>query len=157
MIVFKTPTLADCENLLSNLRPADREEIDAGGNCTAQEMMECLGNEDSFAVFTEGGDLICVYGVYPHPKDPKVGIVWLLGTPLLDLHLFVLCKRAPAVIEEWLKKYSVLSNITDKRNRRIIMWLRWLGFKFIADVDLRGHPFVQFVKVRPCAIPSASR
>jgi hypothetical protein len=153
MIHFRSPTPADCENLLANLRPADRAEIDKAGNITPQEMFAVAGNEDTFAVFTEGGDLICIYGVHPLPPQPHIGVVWLLGTRLLDSHLFCLCKRAPEVIRGWFEKYEILSNMTDRENRRIIMWLRWLGFSFTTSVEVRGHPFVQFVKVRPCVNP----
>jgi hypothetical protein len=148
MITFRSPTLADCEHLLANLRPADRAEIDKAGNLTAAEMFAVAQNEDTFAVTTEAGDLICIYGVHPLPPQPHIGIVWLLGTDLLDRYLLCLCKRAPAVIEGWFKKYRILSNMTDRENRRILMWLRWLGFTFVSDVAVRGHPFVQFVKER---------
>lgn len=155
MIRFRHLTLSDCAHLLSNLRDHDRREFERLGGISPESLYANRG--DSMAVETVGGELICAYGCTPHEVIPGAGIVWLMGTPLLDRFMFALCKRAREVVDGWLEQYQSLTNLCDVENLRIRTWLRWLGFRFTTTVPINGHPFQVFIKERPCATPSRSR
>jgi hypothetical protein len=143
MITLHSPTLEDCRHLMSNLRSRDRDEVLALGSGIDGDRLwqACREAHEAHSVY-EGDDLVCIFGVQPE------GIVWLLGTAHLDRRLLKLCKLAPAFIARWSQRFPKLFNMTDKRNTRIILWLRWLGFQFGESVDVNGHTFLLFSKVR---------
>jgi hypothetical protein len=160
MIEFQPATAFDCGVLFSNLRAHDRAEMEAAHpDLTAMDLWDaCKAPHEATAAFHDG-ELICIFGVSAHPVYADIGIPWLLGTPLLDGFMLHVCKLGRKYVAEWLQRYTVLTNLTDKRNRRIILWLRWLGFKFAPEEVPMGPnaiPFIQFFKVQPCVTPSAS-
>lgn len=139
MIRLTSPTESLCHSLMSNLRAHDRVEVEAlGRGTTGAVLWEAVKVAHEAHAVTIDRELVCIFGVQPD------GTVWLLGTPLLDRRLITLCKLAPAFINRWLNRFEFLSNITDQRNRRIVMWLRWLGFSFGEPFDLNGHTFLPF-------------
>jgi len=152
MITTAPPTVFDCQHLMSNLRPHDEAEVVALGGRTATELWDAVrASHEAQAVF-EDGKLVCIYGINPHPAK-CVGIVWLLGTPLLDSRMISLCKQAREVIARWQQSFAVLTNCTDSRNTRILVWLRWLGFRLVGAIPVNGHNFIQFEKTT-CATQS---
>jgi len=145
-------TVFDCNELVANLRTHDRAEVVAarGSMITALDLWASVEKcDERFSVFS-GDGLICIYGLAQHPTHPHVGVVWLLGTPLLDRHMFSLCREAKLMLAQWHKQYAVLTNMTDQRNRRILRWLKWLGFKFVNEVPIgpEAIPFIIFQSVR---------
>ena len=145
MITFRSPTMADCYNLAANLRDSDRDEmLAARGGITPGDLWGALRDRwDGKAAFAEDGKLICIFAVNPHPTE-GVGVPWLLGTPLLDRYMISVCSHARDVLKLWHKKFHTLTNFTDIRNRRILNWLRWLGFRFGDTVALNGCIFINF-------------
>ena len=150
MIEFKPATVFDCSALLSRLRTHDRAEMEAAHpHLTAMDLWDaCKAPHDATSAFTDAGELVCMFGVSTHPVRQDVGIPWLLGTPLLDRYMLSVCKIARERLAGWLQRYTVLTNLTDLRNRRIIMWLRWLGFSLGATIPVgpNATPFIQFSK-----------
>lgn len=150
MIRFTTTNVYHVTELLDNLRPDDRAEVEAArGTVTPMQLwadvkvaQHCITALDSH------NRVVCVYGLSRHPAQAEVGVVWLLGTALLDKHMFQLCKEARTVLASWHKKFPILTNFTDKRNTRVLRWLRWLGFTFGSTIDVRGHTFIQFTSNR---------
>jgi hypothetical protein len=149
VITFKPATSFDVSHLLKNLRPHDAAEIEATGGITEMKLWECIeGANEAYSVFTEDRELVCIFGINPHPVDQHQGIVWLLGTHLLDRHLKTLCKASTYWLKRWHTKYPVLTNHTDQRNKKVLRWLQWLGFKFI-NVNPVGPykvPFIHFIR-----------
>jgi hypothetical protein len=43
-----------------------------------------------------------------------------------------------------LRRYPILRNFVDVRNRASIRWLRWLGSTLSDPVEIRGHEFRLF-------------
>lgn len=139
----------DCHTLVSNLRAHDRAEMEASrGGITAEDMIDSAWRSKGSAMSAHCKDgLVCIYGVAPS-SEPGVGIPWLLGTDLLDHHMKSLCKRARAELAYWHRTYPTLTNYTDRRNIRILVWLRWLGFKLVRTVPVgpNSTPFIQFLR-----------
>lgn len=145
MIRYEPTNVFHVHELIANLRPADRAEVEAArGVITPLQLWDDIRCGHPTTVLNAQRRVVCVYGVSTHPVQKHVGIVWLLGTDLLDEHMFQLCRETRAVLTEWRKKYAVLTNYTDKRNTRVLRWLRWLGFAFGSEINVRGHTFIQF-------------
>jgi hypothetical protein len=149
VITYRSPTLEDVRTLYATMRAADRREVEAAtGRVDPADLWVTLEGQHEVlaAVCPEG--LIAVFGVGEHPVDPSyTGVPWLLGTNLLDTRMITLCKHARSIVSRWHDRFPLLTNFTDKRNRRVILWLRWLGFKFIeGDVPVNGTTFVQFAR-----------
>lgn len=145
MIRYEPANVFHVRELLDNLRAADRAEVEAArGHISALQLWDDIRCGHPTAALDDQHRVVCVFGVSTHPIQKHVGIVWLLGTDRLDAHMFQLCKETKATLTEWRKKYAVLTNYTDKRNTRVLRWLRWLGFAFGTEINVRGHTFIQF-------------
>jgi hypothetical protein len=147
MIGQRAAEFTDYQELVANLRPADRAEIAAlRGDVSALDIW-MAGHFDATAVHVDGV-LVCIYGVNQHPIQEYIGIPWLLGTVALDRNILSLCKMAPKILKQWHRKYETLTNFTDARNGVIRKWLAWLGFYFVgmAPVGPDRLPFIQFVR-----------
>ena len=104
-----------------------------------------------YTALTGSGELAMVFGVVPHPVEEQTGIVWLLGTKAMEDIQYRFIRTS----KEWLDrlygdKYEILFNIADKRNTLHLNWLRWLGFKFMREVEagLNKEPFIQFQRTK---------
>lgn len=150
MIRYEPLTIFHISDLVHNLRPADRAEVAAArGRVSVLSLWEDMRMAvESTAAVDAYGRVVCVYGVSQHPTQSEVGIVWLLGTNLLDAHMFQLCKVVKEVLAFWHKTFPVLTNYTDLRNERVLHWLKWLGFSFRDVIPVRGHDFIQFISSR---------
>ena len=52
-------------------------------------------------------------------------------------------------VKQWHKRFDLLYNWVDARNKVHVKWLRWLGFIFInKHHNDQGIPFYEFVKVK---------
>jgi hypothetical protein len=151
--VYRTPTYEDCELLAAEMRPADRRECEAvtGTAKLAPDLWRCTQNCFECQSMFVDGKLVAIFGVGFYPGDDTVGIPWLLGTRELDRFMFSLCRDSKATVARWHERFAVLTNCTDKRNRRILMWLRWLGFQILPTeipTGMQQLPFLQFISTR---------
>lgn len=156
-LTFTPPDRTDAIELAQEMRDHDVAECAAalGYVPNPEEILEwCDGCVESFAVRDEDGRLICIFGVRRSEDPSGYGIPWLLGTAMLDVRMISLCKLARGYIDRWIGEFGALQNMTDKRNRRIIMWLRWLGFRMQDQYIVNGHAFIRFSRTRACASPS---
>lgn len=136
--------------LAENIRKADREEL---RKMTDADTLEVLVN--SVAASTKShtvlldGEVVAIYGVSPHPADATVGLVWLIGTHLLDTLWVSLGKLSESTLAYLSEGFEVITNITDEDNGYIIKWLEWCGFGFSNTRVLIGdrkHKFIQFYR-----------
>ena len=69
----------------------------------------------------------------------------MLGTDLLDGYMWSFTKGTKQVFSEMLEDYNTLYNVVDKRQNRVIKWLKSLGCAFY-DVDevVAGYPLLGF-------------
>lgn len=154
-------TAGHVDELHAGMREQDLREVYAvSGHLSAHEMRQHLLQNESYAALDASGRLICIFGCGPAPARDSVGVPWMLGTDRLDRHIFSMCRQARAFIDKWHAQYEVLTNATDVENRKVILWLRWLGFKMLYTFPAPRDPevtFITFSKERPCATPSALR
>lgn len=147
-------TERDILELLSDLLPADRQEILAMGFEPEWAVRNSVATSLECVAFRGDGRLVCLTGVCePLALDPKV-YPWLLGTSLmlrLPRKVLVYSRK---ILDRWLSSHPYMCNYVDERHERAIRWLSWLG----ADLTLEpsfgpySRPFYKFeFGELPCA------
>jgi hypothetical protein len=136
------------EQLLADLRPADRAECDAllGPGREREALADSIRRSVLLWVGTAGGQAGAIFGVCPVSMLGGQGLPWLIGTPLIDRHRGAFMRRSPAYIARMLAVFPQLINVVDTRNTRAIAWLRRMGFTILpaqptGAAGLPFHPF----------------
>ncbi|MQB00665.1 MAG: DUF2833 domain-containing protein [Actinobacteria bacterium] len=143
-------TQADVAYVASNLRKADEIEMRrAYGTADIVEQFVTGHHAATMSVAgcSDDGTPFAVFGVTPSAV-PLVGYPWMLGTPDIVKNTKTFLVRCPEFVAKMHDHYPVLLNFVDQDNKLAIRWLKWLGFKFSAPFDLRGHPFLPFYRTK---------
>ena len=128
------------------LREKDKREIAAASGNTPEVslLLALAGKGEVVTAETTDGDPIIIGGV--RPTHPKVGAIWMLGTPLLEQYAIPQMREAKRWIERWHETYPLLWNAAWEDNDLHVRWLSMLGFNFIRRYPHRGHNFIEFAK-----------
>ena len=137
-----------------NLRQADKDEIQAAvGAEPSKALMESikLSGDTGYTVKDlETDEPLACFGTAPY--DMNMGVVWFLGSDeLFKKSRMSFLRNSAFWVEKLFGDFSLLFNVVDSRNKVHIRWLKWLDFKFIADIPEFGvekRMFHQFVKYK---------
>lgn len=139
--------LSDAKALAPKLRKEDLAEIAAVG----WELPEaCLTegiktSSPCYAIETKKG-VVALFGVAT--LDELNGSVWLLGSDELFTLKFSFLRHS----KEWLRRLygdkRILGNIVYEKNTKHVEWLRWLGFRFLRRLQIRGETFIEFIRLK---------
>ena len=145
-VTKRFPTYEDMVELTENMRQVDVNEIEAVTNLgTLECVVASVHNSEKdccFAVFADGV-LVCIYGC------SIVGNLWLLVTNAMDSHVLNLTRRTKHIVRMMSKRWPILSNIVDVRNKMTIRWLKTIGFTFKETIEIKpGFPVIRFEMVR---------
>ena len=144
-VTKRFPTDEDILELTANMRQLDIDEIEA---VTSLGTLDCVvasvhnsEKDCCFAVFADGV-LVCIYGC------SIVGNPWLLVTNAMDSHVLNLTRRTKHIVRMMSKRWPILSNIVDVRNKMTIRWLKTIGFTFKETIEIKpGFPVIRFEMV----------
>jgi hypothetical protein len=122
-----------------NLRQADRDEVAAQ---TVESPIRVLvdGITESrpcYTIETRGGSACGIFGTRDSGY-PDCGVVWMLGTDDITTNSRTFLRYSRGWINELHKKYRLLYNVIDARNKIHIEWLSWMGFEFIKTIPQYG-------------------
>lgn len=141
---------ADAFYLSTRLRQADLDELQAntGGDPLATLMVGRDISDPAYTIIDDIGLPVAMFGVVPTNVD-RQGVMWLLGTDELRKHSRDFLRQSRPWIERLHKKYTLLYNVIDKRNKVHLRWLKFLGCNFVGEVihGVENRPFVQFIHV----------
>lgn len=149
----------DALPLLKNIRPEDLREIAALRNEPLLPLLKqgIWTSRPCFTAFNNQEELILIFGVVKSPEDPGTGVVWLLGTNLMEHYHYRFLRES----RYWLSqlygdRFNTLWNIADKRNTLHLRWLDWLGFEFQREIPagINQEPFIEFLRNKD--VPSRS-
>ena len=136
-------TLEAAMHVASNLRPDDFKEVYEGH-----------GEFPLFSVPRDamGGDT--VYFTAPNGKTAGLagvqegGKIWMLCTPAIHDYPLTFAREAKRFIES--REEKLLWNIVDKRNTAHLKLLKFLGFKFLRELEHGPNKltFIEFCRVR---------
>ena len=135
-------TLEAALHVASHLRPDDRREVEEGHGQNALEILTLEALEGS-----------CVYFTMPNGKTAgmagveKGGSIWMLCTPVIEQYPHTFAREAKRFIER--REEKLLWNIADKRNKVHLKLLKFLGFKFLREINYGPNnlPFIEFCYV----------
>jgi hypothetical protein len=141
----------DVTYLAPRLRDADRQELlAAGASSPEQSLQEGLKlSKSCVSIVDDQDNAVAMFGVCPSP-DEGVGFIWLLGSDDIKQNKTRFLRRSKQWIETFHQEFPVLTNFVDQRNEVHLLWLRWLGFKFLRTVNAPGPgnlPFYEFARI----------
>ena len=127
------------------MRNADRQEVAAASGKTPVQALTFSLRKSSIAytALIDGRPEV-MFGVGDLNILAGVGAPWLLGTDAVEKHYVAFLRGSIDWRDQLLRRYSVLRNFVDDRNRVSIRWLEWLGFRLLDPVDMGGHQFRLF-------------
>tara|TARA_Y100000401_G_scaffold117414_1_gene126101 strand:+ start:1919 stop:2389 length:471 start_codon:yes stop_codon:yes gene_type:complete len=146
--------MRDIKYVAENMREVDIQEIQAH---TGRDPYSTLrsGYENSHECHAilypyDKKEVMGIFGVSPSPDD-KLGIIWMLGTDRIAEVPMHFLRHSRSVIDELHRRYPLLANVMDERNKVHQKWLQWLGFTFIQRHPKYGaekRPFLEFVRLK---------
>ena len=135
-------TLEAAKEVASNLRPEDRREVEEGYGVNATEALLEAVQKPSCVYFTvPNGKTAGMAGV-----DPG-GQIWMLCTPAILEYPITFAREAKRYVERQPDK--LLWNVVDKRNTVHLKLLKFLGFKFLRELEFGPNKlsFIEFCRV----------
>ena len=135
-------TLEAAKEVASNLRPEDRREVEEGHGYDPIEYAKFIAQEGSAVYFTvPNGKTAGMAGV-----DPG-GLIWMLCTPAIHEYPLTFAREAKRYVER--QQDKLLWNVVDKRNTVHLKLLKFLGFKFLREVEFGPNKlsFIEFCRV----------
>ena len=104
------------------------------------------------------GEPHVIAGVGPHGDKPGVGLVWMVGSNVIESHPKLFHFHSLQLLKKMHNNYPTLSNVADTRNIVHIFWLRRLGFKFTKlhpEWGPLGLPFWEFERTENRCAPQS--
>jgi hypothetical protein len=150
-ITVRPAVAADVFALASNLRQDDEQEV---ADMSGKDPVEAIGQGfvESSKCFTIcwKGAVAGMMGVVPSEQNdnPRLGIVWMLGSEQLALFGFSLVKYARAWLRELIDGYDVVGNLVSVRNPAHVRFIQHLGGRIVKRYDACGPgqvPACEFV------------
>ena len=148
------PKEGDAESLAPRLREADKQEVYALMGmeprpgleaCLKHSFNECYSVRD-----LETDEPLALFGTSPDGEGTGLGMIWFLGSSdLFKKNRVSFLRNSEFWVQKLFEKYDLLYNVVDARNTVHIRWLKWLKFKFIADIPEFGfekRTFRQFYR-----------
>ena len=135
-------TLEAAIEVASNLRPADYREVVEGYGQSPEELPPMVIQYDSYYYKTPDGKIAAMGGVHDD------GRIWMLCTPIIEEYPYTFAKVCMRMLDS--RPEKLLWNIVDKRNAIHLKLLRFLGFKFLREVEYGPHnlSFIEFCRVQ---------
>ena len=127
----------------SNLRPDDyREVYDGHGHFPLLYLPLAAFNGDTVWFEVPNGKTAGLAGVQ------EGGKIWMLCTNAIHEYPLTFAREAKRFIES--RKEKLLWNIVDKRNTAHLKLLKFLGFKFLRELEHGPNKltFIEFCRVR---------
>ena len=126
----------------SNLLPEDRREVEEGhGYDPTVILPSTYDMGDSVYFRVPNGELAGIAGV--HDK----GQIWMLCTPAILKYPVTFAREAKRYVDS--RQEKLLWIIVDKRNTVHLKLLRFLGFKFLREIEHGPNKltFIEFCRV----------
>ena len=137
-------TMEAAVEVASNLRPDDFREVYEGhGNFPLLHIPQAAFNGDTVYFRAPNGKTAGLVGVHDD------GAIWMLCTPEIHKYPLTFAREAKRYIES--RKEKLLWNIVDKRNTAHLKLLKFLGFKFLRELEYGPNKltFIEFCRVQP--------
>ena len=132
------------KDLAPFIRNNDRLEVGAYGfdNCE-ESLLNALENDRITITALDKDDVpFAMFGVGDAGEMPYI---WLLGSDSVAENWYTFAKASKKLLPHLIKDYPIVTNLVLKDYEASVRWLKWLGAKFIREVDLAGYTFYEFI------------
>ena len=136
-------TMEAAVEVASNLRDDDRREVVEGhGHFPLLSIPQGAFNGDSIYFVMPNGKTAGLAGVQ------EGGRIWMVCTPDIHDYQIGFARESKRFIES--REEPLLWNIVDKRNTAHLRLLKFLGFKFLRELEYGPNKltFIEFCRVR---------
>lgn len=145
-VTIRPATFADCADIAHRLRAEDQDEAMAATGVPAEYALK-------FTLLASPALVACVEGTAEMIFGCPKGRPWMLCTDLAVSPRWrrTFVKHSRDYINNWQAEFPRLHNFTDARNSMHHVWLRRVGFTFVAlnvPHGPQGLPFHEFVLER---------
>ena len=126
----------------SNLLPEDYKEVTEGhGHDPKIAIPLAVKDKDSVYFRVHNGEIAGVAGVHSN------GQIWMLCTPSILKYPVTFAREAKRYVDS--RQEKLLWNLVDKRNKVHLKLLRFLGFKFLRELEYGPNQltFIEFCKL----------
>ena len=151
MAFYRASTVEDCETLAPIMRKADAREVYASGGYTPLDALllslECATECNTII---HDDKVIGMFGVGDCEESGN-GIPWMLASEEINDISFQFLRESRYWIKRVQKNYPLLYNYVAAENTVAVQWLRFLGFKFIREIEDfmdGGLTFYEFVRIQ---------
>ena len=127
----------------SNLRPDDYREVTEGhGHFPLLSIPLAAFIGESYYFKAPNGKIAAIGGIQ------SGGRIWMLCTPIVEEYPIAFARACKRKIES--REEKILWNIVDKRNVVHLKLLKFLGFKFLRELEHGPNKltFIEFCRVR---------
>lgn len=133
---------AHIRSVARRMRQADRDEVAAAsGKSPSEALIYSLRKSSQAWTCLIDGRPEMMFGVGDLNVLAGIGAPWLLGTDAIERHYLAFLRGSVGWRDQLLRRYPVMRNFVDDRNKVSMRWLRWLGFKLSDPVVVGGHAF----------------
>lgn len=138
----------DIDKLLPYLRREDVQEITIKKKTPFEALENCFIKSEECYSLLLNENIIGLFGLIK--VSDKAGAIWFLGAEDIKKIPVFFVKQGKKTVNEWLKKYQILFNYTDSRNKVHHKWLEHIGAKidYNSPVNVNGVDFYFFKKER---------
>ena len=136
-------TLDHVNQLAPKLRHYDCMEVGAFVTTNEDALLNGLERDDrTYTALDKHGQPFAMFGVGIEAGQPYI---WLLGSKGVEENALTFARQSKKLLPELIKPYGVVSNLVYSRYGSSIKWLKWLGAKFITEVEINGYLFYEFI------------
>ena len=136
-MTLRTATFSDGIQLANNLTKEDREEVIAFDYPLFHLPYDSQQSDQSIVITDKDGLLAGIIGV--NKQDESTGLIWFLCTDRIQNLSLGTIRQA----REWTQSlpYTLLWNYADSRNRVHHKLLKFVGFRALRTVLIKGQTF----------------
>lgn len=138
-IRFSVATPADVDELVSDVRPEDADEILMAGMCSVEKAIRRSvdGGIASYSSRT-GNDLLCLFGVFRPQGD--IALIWEIGTSKLRRNAKAFLRSTPHMIRLCMDSAPMVSTFVNYLPDTYATYRKWLEKRAGAVFDDEAFP-----------------
>ena len=145
---IRTATAREALEVAKNIRDDDRREVEGLGHNFMALPFSVFLSDVAVAFYDDNDTIAGVAGICP-TDVPGEGQIWMVCTPVIMTKPHTFVRNARRWLREQEKNYTLLWNVTDKRNSVHHKFLKALGFKSLRTVypPPFNLPYYEIVKL----------
>lgn len=135
------------DELVSNIRKADREEVQNMTMLPLYDAIElAVKSSEKSSVCLSRNKVICLMGIIRPTLLSNIGMPWFLTTYEIEKNKKALLYYPSLILKEMLTDFNKLVGYVDANYIQAINWLKWMGFKVSEPVEFgpKKKLFCQF-------------